>query len=135
MSSTLSGRPAPQLLSAEDRAVARNTLFNDMVGDLRTVNPQMAKQIEGVSAVGAQSNWMLIATPIVTFLSVKYFAGNLDPATSNLLAGLLSAGLTSVVGIIWRIFFTIAPVTSLLPRPADAPPNVPTTSPTPSAQG
>lgn len=113
-----------------DAAVSRSRTVNNLVAELREADPTLAKQIEGVSAVGAQSNWMLIATPIVSFLSVKYLAGGLDPATQNLIAGLVAAGLTSLVGIIWRIFFTVAPVTSVLPRPVDAPPNVPASDPT-----
>jgi len=119
---TPSGETVPQ--TEHDAAVARNTTLNGLVNDLRTIDPTMAKQIEGVSAVGAQSNWMLIATPVVSFISVKYFAGGLDPATQNLLAGLCAAGMTTLVGLIWRNFFTVAPVTSVLPRPADAPPDV-----------
>jgi len=108
----------------QDHSVARSRTLNELVAELRTVDPKLAKQMEGVSAVGAQSNWMLIATPIVSFLSTKYLAGGLDPATQNLLAGLIAAGMTALVGIIWRIFFTVAPVTSVLPRPVDAAPDV-----------
>ncbi len=117
------------LVTDQDRAVARSHTVNDFVAELRDVDPKLAKQIEGVSAVGAQSNWMLIATPLVSYFSARYLANGLDPATQNMIAGVVAAGMTALVGIIWRNFFTVAPVTSVLPRPVDAPPDVPASDP------
>lgn len=110
-----------------DIAVANNTGAAGFVETLRKTDPALAQQIEGTSAAGSRTLWIMVATPVVSWVSVHYLAKNglaLDPDTANLVSGLLAAALTSAAGVIMRLV-TRTPITSVLPQPATAPPNVP----------
>lgn len=98
--------PSPTL---RDRAIADAGSLPQLVTNLKAVDPGLAQQIEGKSALGSKTLW---ATPIsygVTFLVSKYGLG-WDADTVNLVSGLLALG----VAMLMRLF-TKGPITSLIP--------------------
>lgn len=105
--------PVPQ--SLKDKAVADAATVPELVTNLKTVDPGLAQQIEGKSALGSKTLWFTPISALVTFLVSKY-ALPWDPATVNLVSGVLAFGASTLVAMVMR-FFTKAPIVSLRPVP------------------
>lgn len=93
-------------------AVANN--LPQLVANLKIADPVLAEQIAGKSALGSKTLWITPASAIVTYGLVRYGIA-LDPATEDLVAGLLAFAVSTAAAMVMR-FFTRAPIVSVLPK-------------------
>lgn len=103
----------PVTATLRDEAIAASKNAPELVAKLKVVDPALAQRMEGVSAAGSKTVWGPLGSAVVAWLGVRY-AVPLDPATANLVSGLVAAGVGWLVSQVMH-FIPHAPVTSVLP--------------------